>query len=293
MCDNLQYRHNAKGQLVAVPCKTMCHACRIARSQDFASRFKMDLKEYDYIGSFVTLTYNDANLVPLLPLGSAVSGSFFKGLNHGFTLYRPHLHNFTDNLNHKVKKLFGRPIRYIGSGEYGDDGKRPHYHLCILGLPPNQRQLVFDTWNKGMIQIEPIENGAVRYVTEYIMTDPKCADNMYEYWGDYAPQFGVFSKGLGTLHLKKNIEKYNRFGQYNLSNNGDKIFQLNQYYRRKYGFDEPKSFDKDVFRRAKENGLHYFEQLQHEKYLEEERIIHRSRMHGKPIIDTLTYIKEY
>lgn len=152
---------------------------------------------------------------------------------------------------------------------------------------PNERKLVYDTWNKGRIDIRPLTNGAVSYVCGYIMSDVKTPDAQYQYWGDFAPQFGLYSKGLGTMHFKKNMDKYNEFGQFNLTNNGDKIFQLNDYYRKKFGFFSPSSFDKDLKKRADKNGTTYFEQKRYEDYLAEERFIHSQRVKGIAIHNTL------
>lgn len=160
-------------------------------------------------------------------------------------------------------------------------------HATIMGLPPFDRQLVYDTWSKGRIDIKPLTNGAVSYVCGYIMSDVKTPDAQYQYWGDFAPQFGLYSKGLGTMHFKKNMDKYNVFGQFNLTNNGDKVFQLNDYYRKKFGFFSPSSFDKDLKKRAEKNGTTYFEQKRYEDYLAEERFIHQQRVKGVAIHDTL------
>lgn len=292
-CHNPVWRHNSKGQLVPTPCR-MCHGCRIQRITEFSQRFKLDLQCNGYLGSFITLTYRDDTLPLLYPVGSAIQGDFFKGLNKiGATLYKPDLKKFLDNLNHKIKKKYGWKIKYIASGEYGDDGKRPHYHATIIGLPPSERILVYDTWNKGRIDIKPITNGAVSYVCGYIMQEVKCPDNLYQYWGDFEPQFALFSKGIGTEHYNQFSDKYDIFGKFNISNNGDKQFQLNSYYRKKFGFINDKTFDPDLFLRAKQNNRHYNEQLQIENYLAEDKLIRENRVRNKPIHNTLDVIPEY
>lgn len=162
-------------------------------------------------------------------------------------------------------------------------------HATIMGLPPSERKLVYDTWNKGRIDIKPITNGAVSYVCGYIINDVKIADEQYKYWGDFAPQFGLFSKGLGTLHYKKNADKYNIFGQFNLTNNGSKVFQLNDYYRKKFGFVSPSSFDPELKKRADNNHTTYFEQKRFEDYLEEDKFIRSQHAKGFSIHNTLDF----
>lgn len=165
-------------------------------------------------------------------------------------------------------------------------------HATIIGLPPSERKLVYDTWNKGRIDIKPIQNGAVRYVCGYLFEEVKCPNNMYDYWGDFQPQFPLFSKGLGTEHFNKHSDLYNEFGEFNLSNNGDKVFSLNSYYKKKFGFINRSMFNPDVMKRSKDNNVHYYQQLQKENYLAEERLIHQQRAKGKVIHDTLVNIPQ-
>lgn len=291
-CNNPVWRHNSKGSLVPTPCG-MCQGCRIQKVTEFKNRFQLDLREYDFVGSFITLTYSNDNLPFLLPIGSSISGTYFKGINHSATLYKPDLMNFLDNLNHKVKRRFNLPIKYIACGEYGDDNKRPHYHACILGLPSSERKLVYDTWNKGRIDIKPINNGAVRYVVGYIHRQVKCFDNLYDFWGDYQPEFGLFSKGLGTLHYKSHSDDYDIFGRFKLVGNGDKFYELNNYYKKKFGFINDKHFDSSLKKRADKNNLHYFSQQQHENWLNERKFIQESRSKHLPVHNTLNSIPEY
>lgn len=83
------------------------------------------------------------------------------------------------------------------------------------------------------------------------------------------------------------MDKYDVFGRFNLVNNGDKVFQLNDYYRKKFGFFSPSSFDKDLKKRADKNGTTYYEQKRYEDYLTEEKFIHHQRVRGVAIHDTL------
>lgn len=34
----------------------------------------------------------------------------------------------------RLRKWYGKPIRYFGTGEYGSKTQRPHYHFIIFGL---------------------------------------------------------------------------------------------------------------------------------------------------------------
>ena len=77
MCTNMRIMKDSFGTLRQVPCKYLCTECRNMRREDFAQRIKFEYKKYNYVGSFITLTYSDSNLPILLPEGSAVVGEFF------------------------------------------------------------------------------------------------------------------------------------------------------------------------------------------------------------------------
>ena len=62
-------------------------------------------------------------------------------------------------------------------------------HATIMGLPPSDRKLVYDTWSKGRIDIKPLTNGAVSYVCGYIMSDVKTPEAQYQYCGAKSPQY--------------------------------------------------------------------------------------------------------
>ena len=60
---------------------------------------------------FLTLTYSEENLP------------------EGGNLEKEELQKFIKRLRKKIEPI---KIRYFGAGEYGDQKKRPHYHLCIF-----------------------------------------------------------------------------------------------------------------------------------------------------------------
>lgn len=248
------------------PCG-MCIECRNMRREEYTQRLKHEIETSNYIASFVTLTYRDDEL-PLLTdkpfnfinykddvdydiIDSAVQaaepnfiqkivvGSAFGGIPPAFgsTLSRFDAKKFCDKLTKRFRRKYGKkPFKYVCAGEYGDDGHRPHLHLIIVGLPASERKMVYDAWNKGRIDIQPVGNGAIRYTLSYIDKQVFGANEIYASYGDFEPPFCLFSKGIGTKWIEKNLDKFDKYGKITFGASG-KSYTLNPYYRRKYDFD--------------------------------------------------------
>lgn len=129
MCTNNLYRFipNKQNQLIRVPCKYFCMECRNMRREEYTQRLLHEWKTSGYIGSFITLTYRDTELLTLLPPGSAKLGIWFKLVRpfNDSTLSRREASNITDKISKRVKRKYGHGIKYVLVGEYGDDNHRP------------------------------------------------------------------------------------------------------------------------------------------------------------------------
>lgn len=281
------------------PCG-MCIECRNVRREDYTQRLKFEIQSAGYIASFVSLSYRDDELPILYPEGSAVVGQYFKSVPpaYGSTLSRQDLTQFCDKLQKRWKRLNSfkipyigkggrlrykyipkksyRQLKYIAVGEYGDDGHRPHYHLIIVGLPCNTRKLIYDTWNKGIVDVQPVGSGCIRYTLSYIDKQVFGADQIYEQYGDFEPPFAHFSKGLGSDYIKQNLDKFDRFGTLKFAERG-KSYTLNPYYRRKYEFDSKPyttPFSDSVVKYANEKHLDLYK-----AYKERCEVVERSLQH--------------
>lgn len=257
MCTNMRLMKTQQGFFKYVPCKYLCTECRNMRREDFKQRLKFELKSYNYLGAFITLTYRDSDLPILLPEGSAVVGEFFGNVppSLGSTLYRPDMSKFCDNMQKRLRRKFGRSGKYIGFGDYGEDGHRPHMHLIYVGCPVD-RHLVYDTWKHGNVDVEPIGNGCIRYVLDYINKDPIFADSKYKLYGDFEPPFYHFSKGLGFEEIYKMVElgRFDRFGK-TVFGDTNHTYTLPPYLKEKLGFHtKTNEYPDSVVEWAVENG---------------------------------------
>lgn len=94
-----------------------CLSCRIANQRDLAVRAVHETVMHgDDKSWFLTLTYNPAHLPAHGALCKRDLTLFFK----------------------RFRKLFGK-VSYLGCGEYGDVGQRPHYHVALWGHDFNDR----------------------------------------------------------------------------------------------------------------------------------------------------------
>lgn len=98
---------------IQVPCG-QCIGCRLEHARQWAIRCMHEAKMHED-NCFLTLTYEDRHL-------PTIGG-------HP-TLRKTDLQKFMKRL----RKKFGAGIKFYGAGEYGEQGGRPHYHICVFGF---------------------------------------------------------------------------------------------------------------------------------------------------------------
>ena len=289
MCTSPREYVRDDGRIVLGPCK-MCIECRNMRREDFKQRIQFELMNYNFIGSFVTLTYRDSDLPVLFPEGSAVVGNYFGSCPpaYGSTLYRPDIANFCDKMQKRLKRKFGRSGKYIAVGEYGSDQHRPHWHILYVGLPSASRKEVLECWSKGNVDVKNMNKGAVRYVLDYIDKQVFCASRIYEEYGDFTPPFAHFSKGIGFKWINDNLEKFDEYGEIKYGESG-KTFQLNPYLVEKYNFKKkPYHYYPDsVIKYAEKNHIKDLEKaLKDRSRIMKTSYEHKMISSRSPLVDT-------
>ena len=98
-----------------------CIGCRLEVSRQWAVRAIHESQSHER-NSFLTLTYSEENLPE--------NGS----------LKKEHVQKFIKRLRKKFPK---KNIRYLYCGEYGENLKRPHYHLCLFGVDFHQDRKLY------------------------------------------------------------------------------------------------------------------------------------------------------
>lgn len=191
-----------------VPCGR-CMACRIQKTREWSMRV---IHEMDYFekNTFVTLTYDNANLPVDCSLHKKDLQGFFKRLRND---------------------LGSRKIKYFACGEYGDNTFRPHYHSIIFGLGSDEKELINSAWSKGFIYCGSVTYESARYVAGYVMKKYN-GDKAKEVYGEKEIPFRLSSLGLGKRWCEDNED-------YLINNLGIKVkgipCGMPRYYRNKLG----------------------------------------------------------
>lgn len=95
---------------IDVPCG-QCTGCRLEHSRKWAVRCLHEAQMHED-NCFITLTYCDEKLP------------------ENNTLVKEHFQKFMK----RVRRKYGKKIKYYACGEYGEETQRPHYHACLFGL---------------------------------------------------------------------------------------------------------------------------------------------------------------
>lgn len=192
------------GTPTPLPCG-QCIGCRLERSRQWAVRIMKELKLHDR-SSFLTLTYDDANL-PLYWHDASGRKITPSGL-------RPTLN--LDDIQLFLKKLrknfAPERLRFFQCGEYGEKTARPHHHMILFGedfckdrepiensrsgYPQFQSPLLTKLWGKGRCTISEVSFESAAYVARYSlkkMTGPgSCLSYM-----NRKPEYVTMSRNPG------------------------------------------------------------------------------------------------
>lgn len=177
-----------------VPCGR-CMACRVSRREEWILRLTHELESWSSC-IFLTLTYDDEHLPPNKSLVKRDVQLFLKKLR---------------------RAIHPRKVKYFCTGEYGDEKKRPHYHLIIFGLDycsKEDREIIKQSWDLcdwDSLRSRPfgdVSHASIRYVVDYlektILGDQ--ANDVYDKTKRARP-FQLVSKGFGFEWAKKHYEE--------------------------------------------------------------------------------------
>ena len=206
-----------------------CPTCRLRKVREWIFRLRQEEKICTS-SYFITLTY-DTKSVPItrngfMTLKKKDLQNFFKALRYQHDCFLDHDYEFPGSYIRRKQVDFQR-FKYYAVGEYGDDRKRPHYHMIVFNTDPN---IISRTWQYGHIDVGTVKPASMAYVLKYMNKDPFWRGQ----WFDGEPQFTVSSKRIGENYLTPNIIRWHKA---NLARNysviGSDIYPLSRYFRDK------------------------------------------------------------
>lgn len=155
---------------IPFPCG-QCLACRINKRRMWTLRLLLEFFEQHEKASFVTLTYSDDNFA-FSESGTPV-------------LCKRDLQLWLK----RVRKKYGQGIRFYAAGEYGPKTKRPHYHVILFGVAPDEldpdwfyfggksgpyqnnycrSSPLYESWQLGIVHIGEVTPHSIQYVAGYV-----------------------------------------------------------------------------------------------------------------------------
>jgi hypothetical protein len=231
--------------VLRIPCG-QCMECRLAYSREWADRMMLERLYHDS-SYFVTLTYDDEHV----PRNVLYSGE--GDVVSVMTLRKTDMQKFMKRLRKEVDER----IRFYGSGEYGNETFRPHYHLIIFGLhlddlvPFGKSELGFQyyrspllesKWKFGFSGVSHVTWETCAYVSRYVTKKLKGqAADCYEALG-IEPEFCLMSRkpGLAAKYYEEHGNYIYEYDEINIDGGSRGLtMKPPKYFDWKYDLDNP------------------------------------------------------
>ncbi len=169
-----------------VPCG-QCMPCRINKQRFWTGRILLEAAHCPCTSSFLTLTYEKEP--------------------EGRNLVQDHTYDYYNLI--RTKSGIGA-VRFFTVGEYGDKTGRPHYHMALFNVPPEnfQKQLT-EAWPHGFVQVGTLEQASAAYISKYCTKKMTAIDDLR--LDGRSPEFARMSKrpplgAAGITHIGRMLE---------------------------------------------------------------------------------------
>lgn len=170
-----------------VPCGA-CLSCRINKANEWALRLTHEMQSNDS-AVFLTLTYDE------------------ESIPENKSLKKRDIQLFIKRLRKKISILGRKKIRYFVGGEYGEDKERPHYHAIIFNITEDDKKLIKESWQNGIVDLKPFGFTQARYVAKYTCKQIT-GEKAKEHYKNRIPEFSLQSRkpAIGMKFAEKNIK---------------------------------------------------------------------------------------
>lgn len=272
-------------ETIRVPCGE-CVGCRLDYSREWASRIMMECLQHDGKGLFVTLTYDDDNLPIMLDDGSKTVAhglSFSSDYScKGATLYKKDVQDWLKRLRRSVNYHYGVDgVRFYLCGEYGPTTFRPHYHVCLFGVPDDSLSVlgsnslgntlydsdfIRDTWGKGHIAIGKLNFQTAAYTARYCLKKAQGKDNSFFDSLGVNREFVEMSRkpGIGVQYYQEHKDEIYEHDEIILpasSKDKPNIVRPPRYFDILYSEENPKQMVKIKAQRAEISKVYHENEL--------------------------------
>jgi len=216
---------------INVPCGK-CARCLDRRKMEWSFRMEQEMN-ISKTAFFVTLTYAPEHIKrskygqrTLVPKHLQ---DYMKRLRINHLRTKDSWEHYYNNLKSTDK------VKMYGCGEYGEERKRPHYHLIIFN---SSRIAIEKSWDKGHVHCVPANKYTISYCMKYL-------DKRFGTKQDWRkePEFNTMSEGIGECYIDKmkNWHTNNLDVLYVSNINGHRI-PMPRYYRQKLFTEEQRKF---------------------------------------------------
>jgi len=235
-------------EFLQVPCGK-CIGCRLEYSRQWAIRCMKELETTQGPSWFLTLTYDNEHLP------RKVFEEDASGVRVAMPTLKPEdLQNFVKRLREKLRRRGHEDFRFFACGEYGDELKRPHYHMIAFNLPLDDLEFyksirgheyynskfLDDCWlNQGFVVASDVNFECCAYVARYVMKKAKGPQGFsYASDNNIVEEFTRMSRrpGIGRAYYelhKDEIYKKDNIG-YMPTINGPILLKPAKYYDKLY-----------------------------------------------------------
>ncbi|QXP08553.1 MAG: replication initiator protein [Arizlama microvirus] len=178
---------SGRSEQIKLPCGR-CVGCRTDYSRQWAVRCIHEASLHKS-NCFITLTFND----------DFVSDTLCK---RDFVLFMK-----------RLRKRFGKGVRFFHCGEYGSDFQRPHHHACLFGIDFPDKYLwtikngvnlyrsaiLEELWPYGFCTVGDVTFKSAAYVARYISKKINGEERELHYAGR-VPEYVTMSRGGRNGH---------------------------------------------------------------------------------------------
>lgn len=196
-------KENKNIHKLELPCGH-CIECRINKAQDWSTRAVLESRYYSD-NWFITLTFEDS----YMPYIKTISRKTGQPAVLGQLRY-DYIQKFMKDIRKFYSYHYGLDnIRFLVSGEYGDNSERAHFHILLYNLPIDKRDL----------HVRKIQAGHIYYDSPFIakfwpygnniVTDLNLCTSAYvaryvlkKFYGQYEDSYQEVCKYYGVEPLR-------------------------------------------------------------------------------------------